>query len=192
MVRTLAQEGRAPTEAHYLSDHGKPLEMSNGLYKRVIPLKEVAATGHYSDMAKLAKIFNHEVLEDNHGTWRWRRNLLTTWVFEHGPFHTPSNTSDATDHKEPWARPTKQYRGTIDLNNLWTDFHNGMFSLEEMMKFYMEIGYSLCGYAEVFGQREAFEFGLPDAKKPKGNRDSYTETLIDYVARVHKGKVLSL
>lgn len=191
-VRTLATSGRAPSETRYLSDGNNPVKVGNGLFKREIPLKEVKESGYYEDLAKLAKIFNHTVIEDNSGVWRWKPNLLTSWVQDHGAFYTPSSASDFADDKHPYGRHSRSLRGSIDMNNLWTDFHNGMFALEELMKFYMQIGYSLSGYAEVFGQKEAAEFGLPDAKKPTGDRDSYTETVIDYVIRVHKGKVLSL
>ena len=190
MIRTFADRTRAASETSYLSDGGKKIVASNCLYKRTIPREEYEGKG-YADLAELAVIFNHEVVEDKHGTWRWRANLMTSWLADHGPFYTPSSLSDIADGKSPYSRHSKENRGSLSMNNLWEDFHNGMFTLEEFMKFYMQIGYSLSGYCEVFGQREAAEFKLPDAKTPEGE-DRYTETLIDYVVRIHKGKVLSL
>jgi len=40
--------------------------------------------------------------------------------------------------------------GQINLDVLWVDFHSGFFNIEDLMKFYMELGYSLGGFAEVF------------------------------------------
>jgi hypothetical protein len=91
----------------------------------------------------------------------------------------------------PYSRGCKEFRASLGINTLVSDLHNGMFTMEEWMKFYMQMGYSLSGYYEVFGQHEAAEYGLPGAKKPK-SKDSYTETVIDYMIRVHRGKVLKL
>lgn len=43
----------------------------------------------------------------------------------------------------------------LNLNDLWT-MQPSMFSMEDMAQFYQMIGYSICGYAEIFGDR------LPD------------------------------
>ena len=42
---------------------------------------------------------------------------------------------------------------TGDLNTLWGDFHNKKFSINEMMQWYREIGYSLCGFVDVWSGR---------------------------------------
>jgi len=55
---------------------------------------------------------------------------------------------------------TKQYesRGIrrwindhIDLNKMWIAYRNGKFSRDEFMQFYRDIGYSLGGFEEVWG-----------------------------------------
>lgn len=40
----------------------------------------------------------------------------------------------------------------VDLNGLSIDYQKGKFTLEEYQAFYMGMGYSLCGFEEVFGQ----------------------------------------
>ncbi len=42
----------------------------------------------------------------------------------------------------------------IDINRLSIDYQNGRFSRDEYMKFYRGIGYSVCGFSEVFGDAE--------------------------------------
>lgn len=134
--------------------------------KRVIPNSEVAKAEHYADMAELARIFGHQVVETSESppVWRWRQNGLVRWVTAEG-------------------NPNR-----LDLNRLWSDFHRGHATVYEMMKFYMQLGYSLCGFAEVFGQCEAWDWKLPDAQRPTNDGDAYTETPIMYVLRVAGNK----
>jgi hypothetical protein len=127
---------------------------------RLIPLDEVRASEHYADMADLAEIFGHDIVEDT-GIWRWKQNALARWM-----------------------RDCSERFFSQQLNAMCADAYRGAFSVEEWMKFNMQIGYSLCGFEEVFGQREATEFKLPDAVED--------ETLIEYMVRMHKGKTLRL
>lgn len=157
--------------------------------KRFIPLKEVRECGHYNEMADLAMIFSHRIVETPDGVWRWKKNYLIDWM-DHAPFYTPSQRQQNADGNDFAARGATM-RGSICLNGLRKDLHNGVFSVEEYMKFYMQMGYSLSGYYEVFGQEEAASYHLPDAIEPEGG-DFYTETLIDYVIRMHKGKRLEI
>lgn len=39
----------------------------------------------------------------------------------------------------------------VDLNAMCIAHEEGDFSLKEYMQFYMDIGYSLCGFSEIFG-----------------------------------------
>ena len=39
----------------------------------------------------------------------------------------------------------------IDLDEMWTAYRDGKFSRDEFMQFYRDIGYSLGGFAEVWG-----------------------------------------
>ena len=89
-----------------------------------------------------------------------------------------------------WGRGG-QGRASLNANTLVMDLHSGMFTMEEWMKYNMQIGYSLSGWCELFGQHEAAEYNLPGAKQPE-SEDAYTETVIDYMIRVHRGKVLKL
>jgi len=40
----------------------------------------------------------------------------------------------------------------VDLNEMWTAYRNGAFSRDEFMQFYRDIGYSLGGFEEVWGE----------------------------------------
>lgn len=180
----------------YTSENGRPIAINDDDQTlRVIPLDEVRAHGHYDDMADLAVIFAHDIVETNLGTWRWRPNRLTCWLWKHAPVATPSIASSNADGLPPFTGPagTKYMRGSIDMNNLHLDLYHGMFSIEEKMKFDMQIGISLCGFGDSYGQHEAGEWNLPGAKPvvEDENADGY-ETVIDYILRIHKGKVLRL
>lgn len=130
--------------------------------ERIIPLLEVRASD-YNDLADLAEIFRHEIIEDQSGVWRWKQNRLSRFICDQ-----------------------------INLNNVWIALHRGDFSMEELMKFYMQIGYSLDGFIEVFGQHEASEFSLAGAKPPDPNNDDYTETILEYMRRTYCGGSLKL
>ena len=167
--------------------------MRNHEVIRVIPYEEVRDTGHYSDMAELSLIFNHDVVEVRGGAkvqggernvWRWRPNNIVTLVLDDAPWYA------GTDYNAF----TKIVRGSLSLNDFWHDFHKGRFTCEELMKFYMGIGYSLCGYGEVFGQKEASDLKLSGARvrTPEDDEDSYVQTPIDYMIEKYKGQVLKL
>jgi len=167
----------------------KPLDI-----KRVIPLDEVRASGHYNDMADLAEIFNHEIVEMG-DTWRWRPNRLINLIEEFCPVYTPSSAVNHAEGKFGYGRHCTSIRASLDMNNLWTDFYDGLFTAEELMKYYMQTGYSLGGFAEVFGQKEACECKLPGAKteyEEGQDRDYYVENILEYMCRIHKGEVLKL
>lgn len=39
----------------------------------------------------------------------------------------------------------------VDLNSLCIDYQKGKFTLDEYREFYMGMGYSVCGFDEIFG-----------------------------------------
>lgn len=39
----------------------------------------------------------------------------------------------------------------VDLNRLSSDYQEGKFTLDEYKLFYMGMGYSVCGFDEIFG-----------------------------------------
>ena len=50
------------------------------------------------------------------------------------------------------TKPIMRYLcDNIDLCEMWCNFHEDKFSLKEYVQFYMDIGYSLCGFEEVWG-----------------------------------------
>lgn len=133
--------------------------------KRIIGPEELAKSVCYQEMAALGYILQHHAVETDDAIWRWHQNAVVRWLF--------SNDN-----------PRK-----IDLNTLWLDFHHGKGHVLEMMKLYMQLGYSLSGFYEIFGQVEAAEWKLPGALLPAGG-DSYTETPIDYAIRVYNDKTM--
>jgi hypothetical protein len=176
---------------------GNEIVLSRGLdsyIKRVIPIEEVAASEHYDDMADLAVIFNHEIIEDKGGTWRWKSNRLACLFMEYAPVYAPSTAEMEADGMKNLGRRGQSIRASLDLNNLAVDLDAGLYTVEEKMKFMMQIGYSLSGYAELFGQHEASEYDLPCVLPTPEDHDgeNYVETVIEYMRRVHKGKVLKL
>jgi hypothetical protein len=100
--------------------------------------------GDYADVCELAVIFNHEIVRDASGVRRFKRvQLLDRFFHEQCPVYLGE-----------WAGPASVLaRGSINMNHLWDDFLGGAFPLEEFVKFYMQIGYSLGGFVEVFGTR---------------------------------------
>lgn len=163
-------------------------------YKRIVSLDEVRAEGYYADLADLAEIFQHDVVacdgydasgkpDPDAEVWRWKPNRLVEHICDGAIFYTPPS----------WPRAT-EYPGCLSLNGLAAARYKDKFSTEEYMKFYMQMGYSLSGFCEVFGQNEASEYpdlrenALPVPEDHDG--DSYVETVIDYMIRVHKGKAL--
>jgi hypothetical protein len=178
---------------NYVSEKNNPIKVNVPKIKRVIPLKEVATADYYCDMAELAVIFNHEIVEMENDVWRWKPNRFIDWIHDHAPVFMPSVASAYADGEHPGCN-TKNVRASLCLNGLVMDLHRGVFTMEEWMKFYMQMGYSLSGYGEVFGQHEASEYKLPGAKvKAEGaDEDSYAETIIDYMRRVYKGQTLKL
>lgn len=156
--------------------------------KRVIPIMSIPRDApHYSDMAELALIFNHEIIEDESGVWRWKENRLMSLLLDNTPICTYSNDSDYRNRLNG-----KRGRSTIDLNALALDLYEGKYTMEERMKFHMQIGYSLGGFADIFGQHEASEYHLEGALIPNGRNDEYTETVIDYMRRIYEDKRLAL
>lgn len=123
----------------------------------------------YEDMADLAEIFQHRiVINDEAGprNIRWEENKLIGYL---------------TDYD----------RKIVSLNDLAIARSRGIFTLEEYMKFYMGIGYSLSGYAEVFGQCEITEYNLEYIEQPPEDHnfdEEYWETPIEYIRKKYKNK----
>ena len=191
MIITAENPVRPPSE--YRSSNSNPINVPvcSG---RILTDAEIRQNGHYNDMADLAKIFNHDIIAVVGGgseVWRWRPNLFIDWLTCHAPCYCPSSADSIADGKAPYSYNCDTFRVSMDLKRLTKDLHNGMFTIEEWMKFHMQMGYSLCGYADIFGRREAYDYGVPGAKVPLHD-DRCTETLIDYMLRIHAGRVLRI
>lgn len=133
---------------------------------KLIPLEEVAE--RFPPLDQLAVIFNHDIVQyndDTEGRWRWKGNKLMQIINGDGKegcgFYTPApRTLDD-------MRNRTCYMGALDLN--WLGSTDDDFDFEEYMKFYMQIGYSLGGFFEIFD-----------------------DSTIKKMVRKHKGKVLKL
>lgn len=79
----------------------------------------------YRDILALAP--PHPIIEDEDGILRWSGNRLIRWL--------------------PGGE-----RG-LDLGKMAAAYAAGAFSLSEYMAFYQGLGYSLCGFEEIFGER---------------------------------------
>lgn len=134
---------------------------------RVVDLAEVRRFPDYSPLADLAEIFNHEIIEDDRKIWRWKHNVLVCYLF----------SGDCPFVEGLPVHPGQRRRGYIDLNGLFVDLYAGKFSLEEYVKFYMGLGYSLSGFLELFD------------KEMDDNPDL---TCVQYLIDTHRGKVLKI
>lgn len=80
---------------------------------------------------------------------------------EHGTLRFESKDTDSNI----WKR-YKELGGsedvTGDINTLWKEYWDGKFTMDEMMQLYREIGYSLCGYVDVWSEKF---YALEDAKE---------------------------
>ena len=170
---------------------------------RIVPVKELAESECYREMAALAVIFHHDVVEvssaanlrnDRTWTWRWRPNAFADWILQYAGVYVPSGPDNTARGQHIYGWHSASMRASLCLDTLMGDLRCGAFSMEEWMKFYMQVGYSLSGYAEVFGQHEADEFGLPGARErvEGDDKDQFVETVIEYMTRKHAGKVLKL
>ena len=69
---------------------------------------------------------DHPVVLDSHGVLRYEANTATRWACDHS-----------------------------DLNELWMAFYRGEIALWDLVEFYRDIGYSLQGFDEIWGERLA-------------------------------------
>lgn len=161
---------------------------------RVLSNDEIAKT-YGKKFVQIAKIFNHDAVETDDGTWRWKTNSFIYWLDNHAPFYTPSQLTQPIKPgiQCPWSDPNNLHRGSLYLNDLNIDLRRKRFTMEEWMKYQMQSGYSLEGWSNLF-HHEASDFKLPGAlEKPTDwDDENYFETIIDYMCRIHKGKILKL
>lgn len=89
---------------------------------RVVPLDEVRRHGwYYTALADLSEIFNHRIVVYEDGRFAWERNPLMRLMADR-----------------------------VSLNDVGALHAKGLFTDEQMMKFHMQIGYSLLGFLELW------------------------------------------
>lgn len=149
---------------------------------RQVTLEEVELKEYCKELAPLAKLFNHPIIEDEHGVWRWRPNKLMCLMVEGIPVAYPDRSKepelkmDNLDELHEFHRNRKHFVASLDLNELWAWFEQGKFDIIELMQFYMDIGYSLGGFIEMFAQKEVKEWNLGKSK----------QNLIEFVVEKYK------
>lgn len=72
-----------------------------------------------------AGLTSHPIVVDDNGVYRYKANGVTNWLYENK---------------------------CIDLNKVWLAYGRCMFSLEDFMQFYRDLGYSLGGFEELFAK----------------------------------------
>lgn len=90
----------------------------------VVSREEASAEAEdYKEILDKESHHNHEIIRDDHGTLRWRKDPKVDEIINRG-----------------------------DLNDLWYLFHTmGLTkNSEEVRKLYRDMGYSLSGYWEIF------------------------------------------
>jgi len=65
---------------------------------------------------------DHDIIEDESGTYRWKPIEISRWLAD-----------------------------TVNLDDMWKAYQQGAFTTEQFQLFYRQMGYSLCGYDEVWG-----------------------------------------
>lgn len=137
---------------------------------RILSEKEVLKTGYYDELVELSRIFGHRMTADIEG-----KNEVWRWEEEVSKVKSIANIIDAGK----------------DLNDLALLALTGKVVLEDYMKYYMQMGYSLSGYYEVFGQREVTEYELKYLSKPPKDwnfDEKYWQTPIHYMIKKYSGK----
>jgi hypothetical protein len=81
----------------------------------------------------LLDLYPDHSIEYRNGALRWKRNALACWLCDRGA------------------------NSRTDLNAMAIAYHQDKaFPIEDYTRFYRDIGYSLCGFIEIFGE----ELGL--------------------------------
>lgn len=165
-------------------------KLSKEIIRVIAPDQLISEFPDYEDLADLARSFIHQVVlckEGDHEVLRWKENSLVG--------HLIGDTGGCEFYTPPeWngAMHNQTHRGSVSLNGLIIDLFRRKFTLEDYMKFYMGIGYSLSGFIEVFGQQEVTDYGVQYFEQPPEGFDfdnKYWETPINYMRKKHKGKI---
>lgn len=135
---------------------------------RIFTRQEVIDAG-CEDFADLAEIFHHNIGEREDGEICWEPNRIIEFIY---------------------------VEGDDILNRLWVKSFKLPHVLE-LMKFYMQIGYTLEGFATVFYQKRSADWDLPDAIQYHTDEDGDSddpdpENLVGYVLKHFKGKELNI
>ena len=103
----------------------------------IVPKDDPCLNKHY---AKLVALFpNATFICDDNGVYRFQTKPLMRWICDRM----------SEDFEYMWMR--NRVECPCSLNSMAKAYHRKEFSLEEYMQFYMNIGYSLSGFYEVFG-----------------------------------------
>ncbi len=118
------------------------------------------------------------------------------------PFGLDENGTLRFETKEVDSRVWKRYKElggseneVGDLNVLWTEYHYGKFTLDEMLQLYRETGSSLCHMIDCFSEKfyeikdkEVFQKSLNKLKESKDIENSKQE-ILDKIFLAHLDSV---
>jgi hypothetical protein len=106
--------------------------------ERILKEEEVISCndGYYNDLVEFVNLCNISptYIETVVGTWRFKPNSIIEYLLEY--------------HGEQTKKDSGNNGG---LNLIWDKACNDEFTLKEMVELYIHMGYSLCGFYEVFG-----------------------------------------
>lgn len=85
-----------------------------------------------------------QIIRNDDGIVRFRENKLMRFFCDAGKGEMVSF--------DPYKEAPAEFSGAPTLNDIVKKYYNGSFSMEELMLFYQDIGYSLSGYLDIFGE----------------------------------------
>jgi len=108
--------------------------------ERILKEEEILAVddGYYSDLIEFIHLcdISPTYIETESGVWRFKDNPIIRYLLDYHHDETKKNSSSGNG---------------VGLNLIWEKACNDEFTLKEMVELYIHIGYSLCGFEEVFG-----------------------------------------
>ena len=123
---------------------------------RIVPYAEVEEAGYEMELLGDGPFI---ALVSDYGrgpqeVWRFPEKPLARWMAD--------RMIDSHDYH--WMK-RREENPCPNLNDMAVAFARGQFSLEEYMQFYRDIGCSLCGFIDVFGDRWDEAHGIKRCQK---------------------------
>ena len=91
-----------------------------------------------------ANLTDHPIIQDEQGIFRYKKNPMIRWLCDH-----------------------------IDLNDMWRAYRNEGWDTKTFMQFYRDIGYSLGGFEEIWGDELDEMESLVEESQPPSTPDEH-------------------